>query len=165
MSDDASGQSIGLRQRCWRQRIAFEIHTFDLGVGRLSRNSGREIQQAAAGGAGEQAMNRSPIPSVPSHAFSLSSLALLPSFLFLRRRRHAPYKLQVVCRQPAGKNFQCHRHSYTAAPRSGRDLRGMERPSSPPARLRGVYQLIPRHRVTLSSFFSPPPFSFSFYTS
>ena len=45
----------------------------------MSRNSGREIQQAGAGGAGERAMNRSPIPSVPSHTFSLSPHS--PSFL------------------------------------------------------------------------------------
>ena len=52
----------------------------------MSRNSGREIQQAGAGGAGERerAMNRSPIPSVPSHTFSLSSLApFLPSSSFV----------------------------------------------------------------------------------
>ena len=68
----------------------------------MSKNSGREIQQAGAGGAGERAMNRSPIPSVPSHTFSLSSLApfLLSSSFVVVVTPPTSYKLYVAS-QPA----------------------------------------------------------------
>ena len=109
---------------------------------------------------GELAMNRSPIPSVPSHTFSLSSLApFLPSSSFVVVTPPTSYKLYVAS-QPA-KTF-----NVSATPtRRHLDPDAICGEWSAPLLPLHVFVESTNSSSHLSSSSSPPPFSFSFYTS